>query len=41
MLHKKGYKDATMTVSILGWRPAPEDWGMFANRLPRLVLVRE
>ncbi len=38
VLRKKGYQDTVITISILGWPPAPKDWGKFANRLPRTVL---
>ncbi len=35
---KQGYPDLTKTVSIMGWRTAPKDWGAFANRLPQIVM---
>jgi len=39
VLRKEGFQDSTMTVSLLGWREAPKDWGRFANRLPRIQLT--
>ncbi|MGL1863059.1 MAG: hypothetical protein OCC46_11110 [Pseudodesulfovibrio sp.] len=41
LFRKEGYPDQTKTVSLLGWRTAPGDWGTFANRLPRVVLRKE
>jgi len=38
VLRQPGKPDATRTLSLLGWRPAPPDWGTFANRLPVIVL---
>lgn len=41
VFRKSGYADLTRTVSILGWRPAPRDWGTFVNRLPHFSMERE
>ncbi|WP_419786527.1 hypothetical protein [Pseudodesulfovibrio sp.] len=39
VLRRTGYPDATRTISLLGWRPAPADWGNFANRIPPIILA--
>lgn len=41
VFRKQGFPDLTRTVSILGWRTAPGDWGTFANRLPSITMDRE
>ncbi|MEF2230243.1 MAG: hypothetical protein V3571_04880 [Pseudodesulfovibrio sp.] len=38
VLRRPGYPDVTRTLSLLGWRTAPPGWGVFANRLPVIVL---
>jgi len=39
ILRRPGSPDATRTISLLGWHPAPKDWGTFANRIPVIVLT--
>lgn len=41
VFRKQGYPDLTKTVSILGWRTSPSDWGSFANKLPRITMGRD
>ena len=38
VLRRADHPDATRTLSLLGWRSAPPDWGAYANRLPVIVL---
>lgn len=38
ILRREGLPDVTRTVSLLGWRPSPSDWGAYANRLPLVIL---
>ena len=40
VLRKEGYQDTVTTISLLGWRTAPKNWGKFANRLPRAILKK-
>lgn len=40
IFRKQGFPDTTRTISILGWKSAPNDWGKFANRLPRIEMGR-
>lgn len=41
LFRKPGYADLTRTVSVMGWRKAPSDWGTFANRLPMVAMQKE
>lgn len=41
LFRKPGYAALTRTVSIMGWRMAPSDWGTFANRLPVVAMQKE
>lgn len=40
VLRREGHPDLTRTISILGWRTAPTDWGTFVNRLPRIQVSK-
>jgi len=38
VLRRPGKPDTTRTLSLLGWKTSPPDWGSYANRLPVIVL---
>lgn len=38
VMRQEGRPDVTKSLSILGWRPSPKEWGVFANRLPVMHL---